>query len=299
MNKQTQNLFRKLLLLCVAQGTLGLLNAQQYSKKYVETSTTVIQGETYSMVKMSRKDDHVKAKYFAAKDYNGTSVYQRYQEWARNKNIVAVSSGTYMTYCESSIAKPVGLCIDRGTLVNNTLVDNLDGLAIVYATGGIAVSNLKDGDLTVTTTDNKKKTLDLKNAFQRAEFIKWAAENEATVFQTHLFCYKNELKVYSNGSTDKRERRFLAVCKDDSGVVYHYIVNLSGWNTIYDASVKVTKFLKDTEEMGNIVFLINLDTGCQNVFEVKKPDGSTDTREAFKADKDLSQAVNLLVYYYE
>ncbi len=282
-----------LLLLFICQSTFA-----QYDANFVSTSSVSLQNELYSTVKMSRKGDHVKVKYFAAKEYNGTSVYERLNSWRKGKKIIAISSGTYMTDCQASIAKPVGLCIDNGNVVNNNLDEKLDGLAIVYATGGMVASNLKNGDLTVTGASGKK-TLDIRNAFQRQEFIKWAQENSATVFQTHMFFYSNKLTIASNSSQDKRERRFLAVGKDDSGDIKHYLVNLSSYNTLYQATLKVSKYLKEYEDVENLIFLINLDTGCQNVFETYKPTGALDTRPGFKGPLPINQATNLIVYYYE
>jgi hypothetical protein len=269
----------------------------QYDEDYVETYSTNLGGETYSVVKMSRRDEKVKVKYFAAKDYNGKSVYQRYLDWSRNKKIVAYSSGTYMTACDASYAKPDGLCIDNGQLVNNE-IKNFDGLAIVYATGGMVVSNLKDGDLSVTNGDGTKMTLNLNNSFDRTRFIKWAGENSATVFQTHLFYYKNSPRVFSNGSSEPRERRFLAVGRNDEGELCHYIVNLGGANTVYSATMKVAKFLQSNDGL-NITFLINLDTGCQNVFGVNASNGSVDQRKGFSGTTPITNAANLIVYYYE
>lgn len=277
---------------------IGLSASAQYNDKYVEITNSIIENEWYSVVKMSRKDNRVKVKYFAAKDYNGTSVFSRYNEWARNKNIIAYSSGTYMTHCEAQLAKPVGLCIDDGILVNNTIENNLDGLAIVYRTGGMVVSNLKDRNLTVKYADGTSKTLNIRNAFELNEFIDWAKENSATVFQTHLFFYKNALQVHKDGSQSIRERRFLAVGTNSDGSIMHYFVNLSGANTIYDATLKVTKFLKNREGI-NITFLINLDPGCQNVFRVYDSEGNIYPGKRFQGDVPISNAANLVVYYYE
>jgi hypothetical protein len=269
----------------------------QFDKNYVESSSININDEVYSVVKMSRKNNHVKVKYFAAKDFNGTSVGERFLSWSRNKRIIAYSSGTYMDYCDPRYAKPVGLCIDNGRLVNNTIKEKLDGLTIVYATGGIVVTNLRDGNLEVTDLDGTKKRLNIRDAYEREEFINWAKNTSATVFQTHLFYFNNQIQIFDNASQDKRERRFLVVGKDENGSVTHYIVNLSGANTIYNATEKVVKFLE--KELDEIIFLVNLDTGCQDVFKLYKEDGGTDIRKSFQGKGQINQAANLIVYYYE
>jgi len=295
-------LFKRHFILLVFVSCIGLELFGQYNANYVEASSTNIDGKVFAVVKMSRKDNHVKVKYFAAKDYNGSSVYQRYNQWKANKNIIAMSSGTYMTECDAAIAQPVGLCIDNGTLVSNTLRDDLDALVIVYATGGIAVSNLDEKNLTVTyTATSTKKILNIRNAFDRAEFINWAKAEGATVFQSHLFCYKNILQVYSNASSKEQGRRFLAGCKDENGNVIHFIINSKDDISIYDASIKAKDYLLNTrtEDMQEVVFIFNLDTGCQDVFEVKKSNGTSFLGPGFNGTVIDENTTNLIVYYYE
>ncbi len=70
-----------------------------------------------------------------------------------------------MDQCDNAeIAKPVGLTIDNGIPVTRTLITKkMDALAIVYAAGGsgggIVVTNLADGDLTLKGSgiDEKRK----------------------------------------------------------------------------------------------------------------------------------------------
>lgn len=91
--------------------------------------------------------------------------------------------------------KPVGLCIDNGEIVNKSLANDLGGLVIVYATGGIVTTRLSDGNLTMQTNSGNK-VFDIKNsAFDRVQFINWAKEFEATVFQAHLLVYKDSLDI--------------------------------------------------------------------------------------------------------
>lgn len=270
----------------------------QYSSNYISSSSVTLQKELYTTIKMSRNGEHVKVKYFAGKEHNGPNVYEKLNSWRKGRKIIAISSGTYMTDCQANIAKPVGLCIDNGNVVNKDLRNDLDGLAIVYASGGMVASNLKNGDLSISTS-NGKRTLDIRDEFQQMEFLNWAKETSATVFQTHLFFYNNKIQIAPNSSPDKRERRFLAVGKDVSGDIKHYLVNLSGANTLYQATLKVSKYLQEFEDVTNLIFLINLDTGCQDVFEFYKPNGAIDTRTGFSGRSKITQATNLIVYYYE
>jgi hypothetical protein len=121
----------------------------------------------------------------------------------------------------------------------------------------------------------------------------------ATVFQTHLLYYKDQLGVGSNGSSQTRERRFLAVCKDEDDNIVHFLINLAGNNTLYEGTTKVADYLKRTEDVNSIIFMINLDTGCQNVFQAYDPAGNPVPGDGFNGKTPITNASNLVVYYYE
>jgi hypothetical protein len=272
----------------------------QYDDSYVSMSTAVISGDPINVVKMSRKDNRIKVKYFACKE-GGKLVYNRYNEWAKNKNIIAYSSGTYMDNCDRpNIAAPVGVCFDGGNMVNGKIKDDMDGLVIVYATGGAVASNLKEGNLSVKETlSGKNYNLNLRKPLDFMTFKNWAGTEDATVFQTHLLYYRDQPGVGSNGSPATRERRFLAVCKDEDDNVVHCLVNLAGNNTLYDATTKVADYLKRVADMNSIIFMINLDTGCQDVFQAYDASGNRLPGKGFNGNTSINNASNLLVYYYE
>jgi hypothetical protein len=272
----------------------------QYDSKLVEFRSSTVGSDVYAIVKMSRKGQRIKVKYFASKSSDGTTVLQRYNSWARNRNVVAVAAGTYMTTCTASNSLPVGICIDAGNVINEENTNRLDGLAIVYATGGMATSNLRDGNLKiVSTSDNKERILDLKIPYDKSQFMTWARAESATVFQTHLFVYKNQIKVGDNSSPQVAPRRFLAVCRGDDGELYHYLINLPGMSTILDGSKKAFTYLQKQEELQEVIFLINLDTGCQNILETYTPDGKVNPSKNFNGTVSFTNAINLVVYYYE
>jgi hypothetical protein len=272
--------------------------SQLYNPKYIQHQILPYKGETYSIVDLSRNDGRVKVKYFAAKDNDGSTVKKRYLEWSKNKNVILYTSGTYMTSCDASIAKPDGLCIDAGKMVNQNL-SNLDGLVIVQATGGVVASDIKEGNLVVSNQNLPDKTLNLKNSFDRVEFYKWAENNEATVFQTHLLYYKNELKIANNSSQTKAKRRLMVVGRDEDGILHHYIVYLFSENTLKAATEKIVDFVKVRRDIENIVFIVNLDTGCQDVYEVWNSKGIKLNDKEFRGQTDIDNAANLLVYYFE
>jgi hypothetical protein len=285
---------------------LSFTSDNNYDSSLVEISTTSFNSDKFIMVSMKRDGNRIKAKYFAATDpYTNKTVPERYKKWSIGKNVIAYSSGTYMTACEQYLSpKPVGLCIDNGIIVNKSLSNDLGGLVIVYATGGVVASRLKDGNLTVQTS-NGNKTFDIKNnSFDRVQFIKWAEENEATVFQAHLLAYKDKLDISickTGTCLNPASRRFLAVCKDQNDKLVHTIVHCITETTLYDGSYKVYNFLKDFKDMKEVVYMVNLDTGCQNVFSLYKPDGVEKSIKVVGNNYfyKIEQAVNLLVYYYE
>lgn len=286
----------KLLLVCFL--VLSTCIYGQYDQQLVELKSSTLNGNTYSVVKMSRKGQRLKVKYFASKSSDGTTVQERYTNWARNKNIVAYSSGTYMTTCYASNSLPVGICVDGGNVINEQNTDKFDGLAIVYATGGMVASNIKDGNLKVTA-GGRDQTLDIRVSMDKSRFMDWAKNEGATVFQTHLFVYKNQITIGGNSSTTAAPRRFLSVCRGEDNELYHYIINLPANTSILEGSKRAVNYLQRIESIQEIVFLINLDTGCQNIFQTFLPDGRPNANTSFKGDVSLNNAINLIVYYYE
>jgi hypothetical protein len=268
-----------------------------YNSDYVRVSTVTYNNEKYSSIFLSRKDDHVKAKYFAAKDEYGNNVFNRFEKWKlKNPNVILLSSGTYFDGNAGS-EKPVGLTIDNGVVVNETLENyKMDGLVIVYSTGGVVATNLKDGDLSVGSNPNKKYNL-RGNEWDKQEFIQWAKEHDATVFQTHLLAYKNTLKVGLNGNQTQRERRFFAVGKDKDGNYIHIVVNCKNQTlTLYQGAKNALDYLNNFENI-DVNFLVNLDPGMQDVFQFFNKDGSK--YNSVQGFVEPVQAKNLLVYYYE
>lgn len=280
----------------------GIVDPTDYDKTLVQISTLTIENEPYGIAKFNRRGERVKVKYFACKNYNGESVEKRFLSWSSNKNVIAYSSGTYMTGCYED-ARPVGLCIDAGVLVSEKLeMNKLDGLIIVQATGGVVASNLKEGNLTVTYPDKSRRTFNLRNVSKDLEDFKdWAEQTGATVFQTHLFVYKNQLLITPNASQTAQQRRFLAVCKMPNNEIVHYLINLSTPSSIMKGAEKAFNFLQKNQEISELVFLINLDTGCQNIFKLFDSRGNEYNSRIFKGDNaiELKNAANILAYYYE
>lgn len=286
-------IYRKALILLVI-GLSSFAILPPYDSNFVEISSVTDKGFTYKVVHMDRggSSNRIKAKYFAAKGSDGSSVPDRYNTWAAGKNTIIVSSAGYM----DQYGTPVGLTIDNGKVVNRNLAA-FDGLLIVYATGGIVATNLKNGDLTLQgggIASNRK--FDIRNSYtDRSDFIAWAQSQEATVFQTHLLVYKDQLTIGSNAESTPRERRFLAVGKDRvTGNLCHVVLNLPEYTTLYEGTLRAKKFLNDTRDL-DVTFMINLDTGYQDVCFLYNRDGSINP--LIHGERPITNAVNLLAYY--
>ena len=271
----------------------------QYDKKFIKISTVKHKGSIYKVIYMDRglSSKKINVKYFAAKDINGFSVPDRFYNWSKGKNIICITNGAYMDNYDSKFAGPVGLTVDNGIIVNKRIA-NFDGLVILYATGGIVATNLKDKNLTVQGGNISGIPLDIKeNAFHFDEFLKWCKDNEATVFQTHLLVYKNNLKISSfNSDTSSRERRFLVVGNDAEGNLVHCIIHSPQYTTLFEGSKRTLNFLNEFKEM-NVLWMINLEEGSQDVFYLYDSDGKINS--SIKGRTQISDALNLLVYYYQ
>jgi hypothetical protein len=273
------------------------LFSQGYNRDLVEISSTVYDNNKFVSVTMSREGEHVKAKYFAVKT-GGQSVYNRYKKWAIGKKVILIAGAAYFSGNSYQDAVPVGLTIDAGNVVNGDLLSpGYDGLAVVYATGGIVCSNIPDGNLYIKCESTGGRTLDVRKPLDLLDFIKCAQEQEATVFQQHLLVYKDKVMLHQNSSTTKRERRFLAVGKDSKGKTVHAIIHYPSYTTLMDGTNKVYSYLKNYKNMKEVIFMLNLDTGYQDVFQLFDSAGRIRNDIAGKVDPEV--APNLLVYYYE
>jgi hypothetical protein len=282
MNKKIPIIFILLL--------LGIqLNAQTYYNGLVEVSSY----SYYDLIKLNRKDNHIKVKYFASQK-NGKSVVQRYNEWAKGKKVIFVSSGTYT----DDYSKPVGLTLDDGNLVNNTFKPDCDGLVIVYATGGMVVSNLKNGDLTLVGGGIAPgRKLDIRgNAWDLADFKTWCQSQSATVFQTHLLAFKNQSLVGYNCSQKNQERRALAVGYNSKGDLIHLLINYNKEINLNSFTSDALRIVKSTGDIQNLVYIVNLDRGSYDILSAFNESGYA---LSIKGEESIDIAVNLIAYYYE
>ncbi len=276
----------------------SFINHFSYDEKYVQIITNIYKGDKFIFVKMRREGERIKAKYFASKEF-GNTVYERYSEWSKGKNIILACGAAYFDWgipkFDYKKATPVGITIDNGNVVSYKKSDRGNGLVIVYATGGIACSNIKQGKLKMKCSGesfifNVNQDKDLNR------FIECSKEVNATVFQQHLLAYDGKLNQLTNFSTEKKERRFLVVGYDENNKLFHIVIHYPTSSSLKDAAEKVFNFLMD-QELTKIEFMVNLDTGYQDVFKLYDTNGSE--KNDIKGTEPLTSSVNLLVYYYE
>lgn len=248
-------------------------------------------GSTYGQtVWLYRKSGNVKAKYFAHRDYDSNkSVYDRYREWKGDGEIIMVCAGAFTS---QDYTKPVGLTVDNGKVVNRKIDESMDGLVIVYATGGIVVSDIDEGNLYLQSLGRQ---IDARDPRDKYELLDWAEKEEATIFQTQLLCYKNQLRISSDGRKERATRRLLILGTDGKGEVVHVVFNVQRDVYLYDISKEVLEYLK--KQGLNVIAMLNLDTGMYNILEVYNERGYQ--IDEVEGEEPVQKATNLLSYYYD
>lgn len=237
-----------------------------------------------------RKSGKVKAKYFAHKDYSeDQSVFDRYSNWKGDADqIIMVCSGAFTS---QDYSKPVGLTVDNGRIVNRKVEESMDGLVIVYATGGIVVSDIDEGNLYLQSLNRK---VDLRDSRDKFDLLSWAESEDATIFQTQLLVYKNQLRIDREGRKERAARRLLVLGQDKHGDVVHIVFNVEEDVYLYDIAHEVLSYLQTNKV--NVIGMLNLDTGMYNIMEVYKEDGYQ--LSYVEGDEPVRKATNLLSYYY-
>ena len=230
------------------------------------------------------KSPRIKAKYFAK------NAYQAFLNWRSNKNIILISSGAYSTGWNAKYDTPVGLCVDNGNLVNLKIEDKMDGLVIVEAVGGVRVSDIDNNDLYL-----KSLGKEISPRRDKMSLVNWGKREDATIFQTHLLAFKNNLRIDPyKSSSSVANRRFL-VLGHSGGSLFHAIFHITKNVSLHEATNDVMKTLQDREI--NVVSVLNLDTGGYDILEVY--DDKKRKIPYIKGTKDKSTATNLLIYYYD
>ncbi len=260
-----------------------------YSRTEVE-----FDGKEFIVYNFSRKGSGtgIKAKYFAQ------NANEQFQEWKDGKDILFYCSGAFSESWDTD-SPPLGICVDNGVIVNRNIDQTMDGLVIVYnggaQEGGIAVINIDKEHVNVGR-NGEKKSYNLRNQGERIQFLQWAKEKSATVFQTQLMYTKSHGYEFSTDQLtygDRAERRFLAICMKH-GIVYHMVIDYPESDYLNRAAKKVISYL--TEDIDYEVYgLFNLDTGGKNIMKAYDDDGD----QIAEGPEKVDDATNLLVYYVD
>ena len=158
----------------------------------VEIFQVEFDDKSYVIVQMSRKNQKVKAKYFAGRGED-ESVYNRYKKWSNDKNIIVTTNGAYTD--GGNRPRPVGLTVDQGITLNRSFDQNLGGLIVNYPAGGIIAFDINE-DMSISRSGKGFESYNISNSWDRSRFIQHCEEEGLTVFQTHLLVLNNEVKVF-------------------------------------------------------------------------------------------------------
>ena len=233
---------------------------------------------------LKRSSEKVKAKYFACGEAN-----KRYEEWKSKRKIVMACSGAFTTNDYGS-PMPVGLTVDNGLVVNKNLNEEMDGLVIVYGTGGIVVSDIEKGDLHLKSIN---KSVDIRESWDRYELTKWAEKEEATIFQTQLLAYDNNLRLEVNKARkDSRERRILVLVKDKKNTLFHVVFDIHDGVYLGEIAEGILNYFKGKDCY--VAAMLNLDTGWYNLMKLYN-----EGQEIVLKKNPEKNPTNLLAYYYE
>jgi hypothetical protein len=237
-----------------------------------------------SAVWLRRGPNNIRAKYFAT-----GQVVQRYLALAQSEKVILVCEGAF----SDTPASPHGLTIDNGRIVNRFLSPEMHGLVIVYATGGIAVSDIQRDMLNL---EGGRQKLDITKSDDKTFFLGWSQQNNATVFQTQLLASSAGLRLEvpkANGTGQSRERRFLAILQDNStSEVLHAVIDVPKSFYLGELAKLVYDYLSTK---GKVFGLLNLDVGSYNILQVNGPNGPLPSPSG---TRPVGKATNLLVYYY-
>ena len=138
-----------------------------------------------------------------------------------------------------------------------------------------------------------------KNEYQKNLFLNWAKSVSATIFQTHLLAKDDVCLVAPNGSAEKSARRFLVVSKGLNNNIYHSIVYTKSKITLRIFTLGILQYMKNAQQMKEVSFILNLDTGSQDWIQTFTSDGSLIPIESGSCLRSDVFVRNILAYSYE
>lgn len=211
----------------------------------------------------------------------------RFQQFRRNRREVIATSGGFT----NGQGLPEGLTVENGQIVNAVIMHDRHGLVMVRKGGGINVINLqKDGHILPRTGKSIQSPLNSLVAY--ADLLHWCKREKATLFQTQLLAYGDELLIDKNRAhPEPRERRILALVSE-KGQVHHVIFDIQQAHPLADIAEELFAMLKHRNK--KVEAMLNLDVGSYNILQVYDEQGQT--LPAPRGPVDLQKAANLIVY---
>lgn len=287
----------KLITTCLTFLLLLIMVFDTKAQDYLDKQPVTYSGINFNIYVFSRAPGptRLKAKYFAQ------NAYSRYLTWKQGKKVVLVCAGAFSSDWTSG-AVPVGICVDNGVTVNNKIHsrdaygNDLDGLVIVYGggadEGGVVIKNIEKDCVKVAQGESACYAIQ-SNASDRYNFLQWAVNQSATVFQLPLMYSSTHGKSYGPiyyGSP--KERRYLAICTDANGTVYHMVIDIEAKVYMNYCAQEIVAMLQASNF--TVIGLMTLDTGGKNIlYEYRNG------RELKVGPTNMSEATNLLVYYVD
>jgi hypothetical protein len=237
------------------------------------------------------KRPYLKAKYFAYKTRR-QSVFQRYRRWLQQKKrVVLVTSGGFT----NSYKQPEGLTVENGNIVNAVLMPERDGLVIIQKSGGMRVVDLRREVVKLPIGFGKNLALSPKKSLiDYSKLIKWCQKYKATLFQTQLLAYSDELLInIKKAKPQLRERRILTLARDKkNNQLHHIIFHITANSNLAVLSKEIYDML--TKRGKKIEAMLNLDVGSYNILNVF--DHKSRLLPALNAPISIRSATNLIVY---
>ena len=243
-----------------------------------------------------KKNDAVRVKYFLSPTSNEPSVYNDFLKWSKNRKLLFMCNASYV----NEMMDPVGLAIQNGVCINRQVLSSLSAVAISDLNGAFSISNLNNV-LLPTSGTTVHQPFNLLDTYSKVKFINELTRLNCTAFQTHLLLQDNSIVIGNDSGGDldnmKRERRILALCEMIDGSTSHFFINVDFPYTLFDVTSEFKSVLLSKVGVAKINYMINLDTGFRDFIRVYEENGSF--KHEISGGKDISGALNLLVYYMD
>ena len=196
---------------------------------------------------------------------------------------LVLTSGSYVT----STNRTSGLSATGGVLSNSAVDPKMDGLVIIHQ-GQVSIHNI-DAGIYLPGQTSSLQVVDLISDYM--QLISWIQQEDASVFQTHLLGFDNDLSIDpTKASTTLRERRLLATLErnGENGVA---IIDLPQKPRPLSLSEAAATTLFGLRQLGwTVKGIANLDVGTYNILYRVQP-----RKAESLGPVPLSKAHNLLV----